>query len=146
MATRIGAALMALFLLICLVLVGQKAIIAVGTGDPLAIVIGVGLFLLVAVGVWSLLREVLFGIRAERLGARLDALGELPAEEIPVSPSGRPDRDSVDELFPAYRAQVEENPTSWTAWYRLGLVYDGAGDRKRARAAIRESIRLSRTA
>lgn len=146
MATRIGAALMALFLLICLVLVGQKAVIAVGTGDPVAIIIGLSLFVLVAAGMWALVREVLFGVRAERLGARLDAAGQLPADEVPVSASGRPDRDHVDELFPAYRAEVEENPTSWQAWYRLGLVYDGAGDRKRARSAIRESIRLSRAA
>jgi Flp pilus assembly protein TadD len=46
-------------------------------------------------------------------------------------------------VFPQYRAAVEESPGDWKAWYRLGLAYDGAGDRRRAREAIREAIRLS---
>jgi cytochrome c-type biogenesis protein CcmH/NrfG len=102
----------------------------------------VTLLVLPLVGAWALVREVLFGVRAEKLGRLLESTNELPDEELPTRPSGRVERDAVDEIFPRYRAEVEAAPTDWKAWYRLGLAYDGAGDRKRARSAIREAIHL----
>lgn len=146
MGTRIGVAAISLLMLVCLFLVGQKAVIALGTGEPIAVVIGVALFLLVAIGLWAMLRELSFGSGSARLGRELEALGRLPEEEVPLRPSGRAERDAVDELFPQYRAEVEAEPESWIAWYRLGIVYDGAGDRTRARQAIRQAIRLHRRA
>ena len=66
----------------------------------------------------------------------------LPADEVTVRPSGRVDRDDADAVFPAYRAEVEQHPDDWRAWYRLGVAYDAAGDRRRARSAVRSAIRL----
>ena len=43
-----------------------------------------------------------------------------------------------------FKADVENAPDDWRAWYRLGIVYDAAGDRRRARAAVRTAIRLER--
>ena len=60
-----------------------------------------------------------------------------------MSPSGRVERADGETVFPKYRAQVEQSPEDWRAWYRLGLAYDAAGDRRRAREAIRASIRLA---
>ena len=37
-----------------------------------------------------------------------------------------------------------EHLDSWRAWLRLGLAYDASADRKRARWATREAIKLSR--
>ena len=142
MTTRIGVVVMAALLALYLVLVGQRAVIFIGTGEPVAVAIGVALLVLPVIGVWALVREILFGVRAERLGRLLEANGELPAEELPVRPSGRVERDAADDVFPRYQAEVEAAPTDWKAWYRLGLAYDGAGDRRRARAAIREAIHL----
>jgi Flp pilus assembly protein TadD len=51
-------------------------------------------------------------------------------------------RGDADAVFPAYRADAEEHPDDWRAWYRLGLAYDAAGDRRRAREAVRTAIRL----
>ena len=51
-------------------------------------------------------------------------------------------REDADAVFPTYRAAVEANPDDWRAWYRLGLAYDAAGDRRRAREAVRRAIRL----
>ena len=45
-----------------------------------------------------------------------------------------------------YRAAVEQTPDDWSAWFRLALAYDAAGDRRRARWATREAIRLERAA
>ena len=144
MRGRIAVVVMAVLLALYLVLVGQRAVLFVLTGEPVAIAIGVALILLPVVGAWALTRELLFGFGAERLGRRLESEGGLPTEEYPARPSGRLDRDAVDGAFPGYRAAVEEAPDDWRAWYRLGLAYDGAGDRKRARQAVREAIRLSR--
>ncbi len=53
-------------------------------------------------------------------------------------------RAEADAAFPRYREEVEAAPEDWRAWYRLGLAYDGSGDRRRARAAIRRAIALER--
>jgi len=42
--------------------------------------------------------------------------------------------------------QVEAAPEDWRGWYRLGHAYDLAGDRKRARSAMRQAIELARAA
>lgn len=143
MTTRIGVVVMAALLVLYLVLVGDRAVKFLATGQPIAIAIGIALLVLPIIGAWALLRELLFGVRAERLGRILESENALPADELPVRPSGRPERDAVDAIFPEYRAAVEAAPEDWRAWYRLGLAYDGAGDRRRARHAIREAIRLS---
>jgi Flp pilus assembly protein TadD len=39
---------------------------------------------------------------------------------------------------------VEDAPDDWRTWFRLGIAYDDAGDRRRAREAMRRAISLSR--
>ncbi len=146
MSARIGVAVMAVLLVLYIVLVGHRAWLLLLSGEPVGAVMGVVLLVLPAVALWGLWRELSFGLRASALGRRLEAEGGLPAEELDVRPSGRPVRDQADELFPAYRAEVEAHPDDWRAWFRLGLAYDGAGDRPRARRAVRTAIRLERSA
>lgn len=146
MTTRLLVGVMAVLLLLYIVLVGQRAVLLVATGEPIAIVMGVALLVIPIIGLWALVRELLFGVRADKLGRRLGDEDALPDEELPVRPSGRPLREAADEVFPRYRAEVERAPEDWRAWYRLGLAYDGAGDRRRARQAIREAISLERRA
>lgn len=136
---------MAALLAFYLVVVGQRAFLFLATGEPVAVAIGITLLVLPVIGVWALVREILFGVRAERLGRLLQESDELPDEQLPTRPSGRVERDAADEVFPKYKADVEARPTDWKTWYRLGLAYDGAGDRKRARSAIREAIHLYRS-
>lgn len=144
MRNRIAAIVMAVVLAIYLVLVVQRAVMLMLTGEAIAIAMGVALLVLPIIGAWALGRELLFGARTEKLVKLLDAEGGLPVEDLPVRASGRPLRDAADEQFPQYRADVEAEPTSWRAWFRLGLAYDASGDRRRARSALRESIRLYR--
>lgn len=142
MRARVGVAVMAVLLLLYIALVGQRAVALVQTGHPVGIAMGVALIVLPLIAVWALGRELWFGWRAEKLAARLEADGDLPEEEVALRPSGRPTREDGDALYPAYRAAVEASPEDWRAWFRMGLVYDAAGDRKRARAAIRQAISL----
>ncbi|MGJ4844077.1 hypothetical protein ACN6M5_001266 [Leifsonia sp. Le1] len=136
---------MAVILAVYLVLVLHRAVMLMATGEGIAIAMGVALLALPIVAAWAIGRELLFGARTEKLVKILDAEGGLPVEDLPVRASGRPLRDAADEEFPRYKAEVEAQPESWRAWFRLGLAYDASGDRKRARSALRESIRLYRT-
>jgi len=145
-SARIGVAVMAVLLAVYIVLVAQRAWLLLISGEPLGVAMGVALVILPLVAAWGLWRELSFGSRAASLAKRLEHEGGLPADEVAVSASGRPSRADADALFPAYRADVEEHPDDWKAWFRLGLVYDGAGDRSRARRAMRRAIALERAA
>lgn len=144
MSARVGVVVMALALTLYIVLAGQRAVLLLGTGDPVGIAMGVALLVLPVLAAWGLWRELAFGTGAARLGRRLEEEGALPEEELTVRPSGKPDRAEADALFPVYRDAVEGAPDDWRAWYRLGLAYDGAGDRRRARQAVRTAIGLER--
>ena len=144
MSARIGVAVMAVLLALYIVLVAQRGVAAAdqrradrrsrwasaSSSCPF-------------IAAWALGRELWFGVRAEQLARRLESEGGLPAPiRSRVRPSGRVLREDADAVFPAYRADVEAHPEDWRAWYRLGLAYDAAGDRRRARAAVRQAIRL----
>lgn len=144
MRNRLAAILMALLLLVYLVLVTQRAVLLILSGVPIGIAMGVALFVLPVIAAWAIGRELLFGARTERLVRHLEAEGELPVEDLPTRASGRPLRDAADAQFPQYKAEVEAAPSSWRAWFRLGLAYDASGDRRRAREALRQAIRLER--
>jgi tetratricopeptide (TPR) repeat protein len=145
MTARSGAILMAVLLAIYVVLVGWRAVQFVATGEPVAVAMGIALIVLPVVAAWALWREVVFGVRSQRLVRRLEAEGGLDLG-IPLLPSGRPERGAADAAFPAFRAAAEAEPESWRAWLRLGLAYDAAGDRRRARSAVRRAITLERAA
>ena len=135
---------MAALLVLYLVFVLQYAVILLGVGQPVATAMGVALLVLPLIGGWVLTVELLFVFRGERLLARLRDEGGLPVDDLPRLPSGRPEPEAADAQFPVYQAEVEAAPESWRAWLRLGLAYDASGDRKRARWATREAIRLAR--
>lgn len=142
MGARVGVAVIAVLLALYIVFVGQRAVILLTSGDVVAVLMGVALIVFPALAVWALVRELWFGVRAERLGRTLEEEGGLPDELVGVRPSGRVLREDGDAVFPAHRADVEAHPDDWRAWYRLGLAYDAAGDRRRARGAVRTAIRL----
>lgn len=143
MKNRFAALLMAVLLLLYIVLAGQRAILLFEAGSVVGVVAGCALILFPIVAIWALVRELMFGWQTERLVKRLDAEGGLPVESV-VTKSGRADRAAADAEFPRYKAEVEAAPESWRAWFRLGLAYDASGDRRRARWALREAIKLSR--
>lgn len=144
MSARIGVVVMTALLALYIVLVGQRAWLLVASGDPIAVAMGLALIVLPLIAAWALGRELWFGVRAQQLGRRLATEGGLPEDEVTVRPSGRVLREDGDAVFPVYRADAEAHPDDWRAWYRLGLAYDAAGDRRRAREAVRTAIRLEK--
>lgn len=108
--------------------------------EPLAKAIGAAAFVLPVIGVWILVREVLFGTRAQRMARILESEGLLPEDTLPRTPSGRIVKDAADADFDRYREEAEADPGSWRGLHRLALAYDAAGDRRRARETMRSAI------
>jgi cytochrome c-type biogenesis protein CcmH/NrfG len=55
---------------------------------------------------------------------------------------GRIERDAADALFDTVRAELHRDPGDWRRWYRLARAYDYAGDRPRAREAMKSAVEL----
>ena len=146
MKGRLAAVLMSALLVLYLVLVAQLAVRLFLVDNGVSKALGIGLIVLPMLGLWALIAELIFGIRSERLVRLLETSGELPMDTLPKRSSGRPERAAADAEFPKYQAEVEANPGSWKAWFRLGLAYDASGDRSRARKSIRRAIALKRSA
>lgn len=125
----------------------RTAVALLRTGTPAAVGLGIGVLLLPVVGVWATVATLRAGLRHQRL-ARLAAEqgAELDVSDLPRMPSGRIQRDAADSLFATVKAEVEEGPDDWRRWYRLARAYDYAGDRSRAREAMRTAVELQEAA
>ncbi|MDF1478953.1 hypothetical protein PYV02_07620 [Leifsonia sp. H3M29-4] len=145
MTSRIGALVMAGLLALYLAFVAQYAVLLITSDAPAAKALGIALAVLPLLGAFTLVSELVFVRRGQRLVRMLGAEGGLPVDDLPRLPSGRPDPVAADAEFPRYKAEVEADPGSWRAWLRLGLAYDASGDRRRARWATRRAIALERS-
>lgn len=136
-----GVALMSVLLVLYFAFTWVRAVALLRSGEIVPILMGVALLVLPLIGTWALWRELRFGHRATALADQLEAEGRVPEEIAAAREAGtRPDRSVLDAAFDRYRAEAEAAPDQWQSWMRLGLMYDACGDRKRARAAIRQSI------
>lgn len=144
-APRVIAFIMAAFLLIYLVILGERAMIMIISGRPVFIALGLAILVLPVLTGILLFDQLRFGTQMERLARRLEAEGVLPdVSHLPRRPSGRVERDAADEWFDRKQAEVEAAPEDWRAWFALGQAYDLAGDRNRGRKAMRHAIELER--
>jgi hypothetical protein len=122
------------------VLIGWRGVLLIGVGTPVAVVLGIAVLVIPVIGAYLVWREIQFGRRTEVLARELDAVGGLPVDDLPRRPSGRIDRAAADAAFGKYKAEAEAAPDDWQVWFRLSTAYDAAGDRKRAREAMRKAI------
>ena len=142
MTARRTALLLVGVLVVYLVLVGWRGVLLVRTGDPVAVALGLAVLVLPVVAAVVVARELRFGVATQRMARELEADGGLPVDDLPRRPSGRVVREAADATFAGRRAEVEAAPEDWRAWYRLAVAYDDAGDRRRAREAMRYAARL----
>lgn len=142
MRTRTVAIILAVAVAVYLLFTAARAWALIQSGDPVPVVLGLAVLVIPIIGAWVLFRELAFGLRTQELVRQLGAEGGLPVDDLPRTPSGRVVRDAADARFAEYQRAVEEDPGDWRRWYRLAIGYDDARDRKRARAAMREAIRL----
>lgn len=105
--------------------------------------LGVGIILLTAVGAWATWAIVRNGLELQKISAAAAAEGiELDLEGLDRRPSGRLEHASADTLFDRVSAEYQAAPDDWRTNYRLARAYDHAGDRMRAREAMRTAISL----
>ena len=142
-SAKFGALVMSVLVLMYLVLVADRSFALVGSGEPVGIAIGSLMLFLPAVAFWGIFMELRFGLRIEKLGDVLKKENAWPQFPFELRPSGRPTKESAQEVFDQFRKSVEADQTNWKAWFALGLAYDAAGDRPRARKAMRQAISLA---
>jgi cytochrome c-type biogenesis protein CcmH/NrfG len=142
---QLTIAFMCAALLVYIVLLGRAAVLMISSGRAVAVVLGVALLILPAIGLWAMIATLRAGFAHQKL-ARLAAQDgmELDVSALPRRPSGRIDRDAADALFDTVRAALDSDPHDWRRWYRLARAYDYAGDRGRAREAMRKAVELQR--
>ncbi|MBU3750341.1 MAG: hypothetical protein FGM52_07800 [Mycobacterium sp.] len=132
-----------LALLVYFALLTRTAVALIRTGTLSAVALGIGVLLLPAVGLWVTVSTLRAGLAHQRLARLATEDGmELDVAGLPTTPSGRVSRDAADALFQTVRAEVEADPDNWRRWYRLARAYDYAGDRRRARDAMRTAVSL----
>ena len=142
-SAKFGALVMSALALMYLVLVADRSFALVGSGEPVGIAIGSLMLFLPAVAFWGIFMELRFGLRIEKLGDVLKKENAWPQFPFELRPSGRPTKESAQEVFEQFRKSVEADQTNWKAWFALVLAYDAAGDRPRARKAMRQAISLA---
>ncbi|WP_299558662.1 hypothetical protein [uncultured Mycolicibacterium sp.] len=136
-------AFMCVALVVYFVLLGRIAMLFVTSGEPAAIGMGIALMALPIIGAWAMVSTLRAGLTHQRLARIARERGmELDVSELPRMPSGRIRRDAADALFERVRAELEADPDNWLRWYRLARAYDYAGDRSRAREAMRKAVEL----
>jgi hypothetical protein len=136
---------MSALVVVYLVLVAERSVALMGSGDPIGIAIGSLMIFLPAVAFWGIAMELRFGLRIEKLGEVLKKENSWPKFPFVVRPSGRPTKQSAQDVFDEFRQKVAADEKNWRAWFALGLAYDAAGDRPRARKAMRQAIVLARS-
>jgi cytochrome c-type biogenesis protein CcmH/NrfG len=138
---RVLAGLLTVALVGYFLLLTRQALAFIGEGGYLA-VLGAAILVLPLIGCYVVVREWQFGRRVQGLAEHLARSGELPADDLPKRASGRPDREAADARFAERAEEVHAAPADPGAWFRLAVAYDDAGDRKRARAAMRTAVAL----
>jgi cytochrome c-type biogenesis protein CcmH/NrfG len=136
-------AFMCVAMLVYFVLLGRIAIAMIASGRAAAVGLGAALLIMPVIGLWALVATLRAGFAHQKLARLIAEDGmELDTSALPRRPSGRIERDAADALFATVRTEVEADPDDWRRWYRLARAYDYAGDRRRAREAMKAAVEL----
>jgi cytochrome c-type biogenesis protein CcmH/NrfG len=136
-------AFMCVALLVYLALLGRTAVLTLSSGRAVGIALGVALLILPGIGLWAMIATLRAGFAHQKLARLVAEDGmELDVGMLPRRPSGRIERDAADALFDTVRAELDSDPNDWRRWYRLARAYDYAGDRGRAREAMKKAVEL----
>jgi hypothetical protein len=141
--TQLLIALMCAALLVYFFLIGRDAVALIGSGRGAAVGLGLALLVMPFIGLWAMIATLRAGFAHQRLARLIADDGmELDTSALPRRPSGRVERGAADELFASVRTELEADPDNWRRWYRLARAYDYAGDRRRAREAMKTAVDL----
>ena len=134
---------MCVALVVYFLLLGRIAWAFITSGSAAAVGLGVAVLIMPLIGIWVMVSTLQAGLTHQRLArlARENDM-ELDVTGLPQMPSGRIQRDAADALFETVRDELEQDPGNWLRWYRLARAYDYAGDRSRAREAMKKAVEL----
>ncbi len=136
-------AFMCVAMLAYFVLLGRLALAMIASGRPAAVGLGAALLIMPVIGLWAMIATLRAGFAHQKLARLIADDGmELDTSALPRRPSGRIERDAADALFATVRTEVEADPDDWRRWYRLARAYDYAGDRRRAREAMKTAVEI----
>jgi hypothetical protein len=134
---------MCLALVVYFLLLGRIAWAFITSGSAAAIGLGLAVLIMPLIGIWVMVSTLQAGFAHQRLARIIrDECMELDVSSLPTMPSGRIQRDAADALFHTVREELEHDPDNWRRWYRLARAYDYAGDRGRAREAMKKAVQL----
>src|ERR1700733_8935566 len=138
-------ALMCVAMLVYFVLLGRLAVAMISSGRAAAVGLGLAVLIMPIIGLWAMITTLRAGFAHQKLARLIAADGmELDTGALPRRPSGRFERDAADALFATVRTEGEGDPDDWRRWYRLARAYDYAGDRRRAREAMKTALEIHR--
>jgi tetratricopeptide (TPR) repeat protein len=134
---------MCVALVVYFLLLGRIAMAFITSGEPAAIGLGLALLIMPLIGIWVMVSTLRAGLAHQRLAriAREEGM-ELDVSSLPRRPSGRIEREAADALFESVREELENDPENWRRWYRVARAYDYAGDRSRAREAMKKAVEM----
>ncbi len=136
-------AFMCVAMLVYFVLLSRLAVAMIASARVAAVGLGLALLIMPLIGLWAMIATLRAGFAHQKLARLIAADGmELDTSALPRRPSGRIERDAADALFATVRTEVEADPDDWRRWYRLARAYDYAGDRRRAREAMKTALEL----
>ena len=142
MMTKVWVGLMLALTLFYVFTLFSRGLILLSEPNPLAVAMGIGIIVFPLFALWALYAEIRFGLSSQKLQKRVVSMN-IPGLDLDLRASGRATKESADaELL---RVQgLAEGSKDFTVWFLLGEAYDAAGDRKRARSAMRKAIELAK--
>lgn len=130
-------------MLVYSVMLGRVAVVMIASGRPAAVGLGVAVLLLPFLGLWAMIATLRAGFAHQKLARLIADDGmELDVSTLPRRASGRIQRAAADAMFDTVRNELKADPDDWRRWYRLARAYDYAGDRRRAREAMKTAVQL----
>ena len=134
-------------LLVYFVLLGRIAVALIADGRAAPVGMGIALLVLPVIGLWAMVATLRAGFAHQRLARLAAEQGmELDVSDLPRRASGRIERAAADRLFDTVRTELDDDPDNWVRWYRVARAYDYAGDRSRAREAMKRAVMLQERA
>ena len=125
-------------------LVAGRAVVFIGTSDPVAKALGIALLLFPVLGAWWLLHEWHLGTAVQRMADELESEGRLPIHDGEQDSRGRLTSEAQEAVFEVARRGVELRPEDWAAWFHVAYAYEASKDRSMARKSLRHAASLYR--
>lgn len=144
MRGKLSAVVMGVLTLIYVALLANTGFTLIAMDSGVAKAMGTLILVFPILAIWLTFMEFRFAVQLEKLTDKISADGNFPQLTFEYRPSGRATKASAAIVFEEYAKKVAADEGNYLNWFALGLAYDAAGDRRRARAAMRRALKLNR--